>query len=65
MAALAEIFSVLSFPHPLLPVAACPQGAESEYCGEAINPTHLSFIEKLMGYQKNYNPEAAASEAKL
>ena len=49
-----------SFPHPLLPVAACPQGAESEYCGEAINPKHLSFIEKVMGYQKNYDPKAAA-----
>ena len=44
---------------PLCPSILAPQGAESEYCGEAVNPKHLSFLEKFTGYGKLYNPKAA------
>ena len=98
---------MLSLPHclsPTHPSLLASQGADSEYCGEAVNPSesawrlsadasplplsfahmcnrypfsllppshppptaeHLSFLEKLMGYGKLYNPEAAAAESKL
>ena len=57
--------SPLGDPTPHSPISfSYLQGAESEYCGEAVNPKHLSLLERLMGYSSHYKPEAA-TEANL
>ncbi|KAG2495268.1 hypothetical protein HYH03_006541 [Edaphochlamys debaryana] len=33
-------------------------GRHEEYTGQAIHPRHLSLLERLMGYGRNYQPEA-------
>ena len=30
------------------------EGTERDYCGEAINPKHLSLFEVMLGYGRRY-----------
>lgn len=37
-------------------------GAHDSYTGEAVNPKHLSWYERMLGYGKLYNAEKAAED---